>query len=294
MTVQTAPPRPDGAVASYKPGRTFTFATEFRRQFTRRRTQWTLGLLALLPIVLLIAFKVGGSENGDGDGGGSFDAMATLGTAGAANFTLFAMLVSSTFLMVVVFAMFCGDTVAGEASWGSLRYLLATPVPRGRLLSVKLAVALTYCVLSMVVLTGMSIVVGGIAYGWGPLRAPLGGEIASPEALYRVLAVAGYLTVTLLVVAGLAFLLSVLTDAPLGAVGGAVLLFIVSNILDAVTALGDLRDILPTRYTTAWLGLLSPTAQTDDMVRGIVVGLVYGTVFSALAFWRFTRKDVTS
>ncbi|MEV0649260.1 ABC transporter permease [Phytomonospora sp. NPDC050363] len=293
MTAQTAPPRANGAAATYSAGRTLTFATEFRRQLTRRRTQWTLGLLALLPLLLLVAFKVGG-EAEEGNDGGGFDAMADLGTAGAANFTLFAMLVTSNFLLVVVFAMFCGDTIAGEASWGSLRYLLATPVPRGRLLSVKLAVALAYCLLSMAVLTVMSIVVGGIAYGWGPLRAPLGGEIASPEAIYRVLAVAGYLAVSLLVVAGLAFLLSVLTDAPLGAVGGAVLLFIVSNILDAVTALGDLRDILPTRYSTAWLGLLSPSAQTDDMVRGIVVGLVYGAVFTSLAFWRFTRKDVTS
>ncbi|GLZ77064.1 ABC transporter permease [Actinorhabdospora filicis] len=291
MTVTTA--RADGGAAGYSPGRTLTFGTEFRRQLTRRRTQWTLALLALLPVVLLLAFKIGGDgESGGNDG--SFAAMADLGTAGAANFTLFAMLVSSTFLMVVVFAMFCGDTVAGEASWGSLRYLLAVPVPRGRLLSVKLAVALAYCVLAMTVLTGMSLLVGGIVYGWGPLRAPLGGEVASPEAIWRVLAVAGYLTVTLMVVAGLAFLLSVLTDAPLGAVGGAVLLYIVSNILDAVTALGDLRDVLPTRYTTAWLGLLSPEAQTDDMVRGIVVALVYGAVFASAAFWRFTRKDVTS
>lgn len=291
MSVSTA--RADGGAAGYSAGRTLSFGTEFRRQLTRRRTQWTLGLLALLPVVLLLAFKIGGDSGDDGNDG-SFGAMADLGTAGAANFTLFAMLVSSSFLMVVVFAMFCGDTVAGEASWGSLRYLLAVPVPRGRLLSVKLAVALAYCMLSMAVLTGMSLLVGGLAYGWGPLRAPLGGEVASPDAIWRVLAVAGYLAVTLLVVAGLAFLLSVLTDAPLGAVGGAVLLYIVSNILDAVTALGDLRDVLPTRYTTAWLGLLTPEAQTDDMVRGLVVALVYGTVFAVAAFWRFTRKDVTS
>ena len=45
--------------------------------------------------------------------------------------------------------------------------------------------------------------------------------------------------------AGLAFLLSVSTDSPLGAVGGAVGLIIVSNILDAVTALGGWREILP-------------------------------------------------
>ena len=77
---------------------------------------------------------------------------------------------------------------------------------------------------------------------------------------------------TLLVVAGLAFLLSVSTDAALGAVGGAVLLWILSSILDQITALGALRDFLPTHYSNAWLGLLSTPMQTDDMVRGRDLG----------------------
>ena len=74
----------------------------------------------------------------------------------------------------------------------------------------------------------------------------------------------------MLVVAGLAFLLSVLTDAALGAVGGAVLLWILSGILDQITALGTIRNFLPTHYSDAWLGLLSTPMQTDDMVKGAI------------------------
>jgi ABC-2 type transport system permease protein len=37
-------------------------------------------------------------------------------------------------------------------------------------------------------------------------------------------------------------LFSVTTDAPLGAVGGAVLVSILSEILDSITALGGLRE----------------------------------------------------
>ena len=94
--------------------------------------------------------------------------------------------------------------------------------------------------------------------------------------------------------AGLAFLLSVSTDAPLGAVGGAVLLQILSSILDQITALGSIRDYLPTHYAEAWLGLLSTPIQTDDMVQGTIASLVYATIFFALAWWRFIRKDVVS
>ena len=44
------------------------------------------------------------------------------------------MFVSTGFLLVVVVALFFGDTVASEASWSGLRYLLAAPIPRTRLL----------------------------------------------------------------------------------------------------------------------------------------------------------------
>ena len=79
-------------------------------------------------------------------------------------------------------------------------------------------------------------------------------------------------------VAGLAFLLSVLTDAPLGAVGGAVLLRILSSILDQITALGAMRDFLPTHYSDAWLGLLSTPMQTDDVVKGAISAICYATL----------------
>ena len=75
--------------------------------------------------------------------------------------------------------------------------------------------------------------------------------------------------------AGLAFLLSVLTDAPLGAVGGAVLLSILSQILDQITALGGLRNWLPTHYSLAWTGALVDPIRWDDMVRGAFSGLAY-------------------
>ncbi|HZE41153.1 MAG TPA: ABC transporter permease subunit [Stackebrandtia sp.] len=293
---ETLTPAADGAASGYRAHRTLSFGTEFRRQLTRRRTQWTLALLALLPVALYIAFTVGAGDSNTDSGSDSPNAfaLADVGTVSAANFTLFALLVSSGFLLVVVFALFNGDTVAGEAGWGSLRYLLATPVPRGRLLAVKYAVGLVYSLIAMAILTVASLVVGTLAYGWKPLSAPLGGEVAATDAFWRILAVAGYLTVTLLVVASLALLMSVSTDAPLAAVGGAVMLQIVSNILNAVTALGDIRDVLPTRYSQAWLGLLSTPVQTDEMVRGIVTSLAYAVVFSVWAFIHFQRKDITS
>jgi ABC-2 type transport system permease protein len=285
-----------GAATGYRPAATLTFVSELRRQASRRRTQLTLGFMLVLPLIILLAFEIGRPNRGSGGGGsrGQFASLADIATAGGLNFALFTLLVSASFMLVVVVALFCGDTVASEASWGSLRYLLAIPVPRGRLLGSKLLVSLLYSVVALVVLTGTALLAGTLRYGWHPLVTTVAGEIASGPALLRLLGILGYIAVSLLVVAGLAFLLSVSTDAPLGAVGGAVLLQILSAILDQITALGSLRVILPTHYSEAWLGLLSTPVQTDEMVKGAISAIAYATVFFAWAWYRFLRKDVVS
>jgi ABC-2 type transport system permease protein len=281
------------AATGYRATATMPLLAEVRRQASRRRTQLALGFMALLPVIILLAFEFGG-DGDDDNGGGAFGSLVDLATSGGLNFALFSILVSSSFLLIVVVALFCGDTVASEASWGSLRYLLAVPVPRARLLGVKLIVALAYSLLALLTLAGTALLLGTLRYGWHPLGSTVAAEIPAGEGVLRLLGIIGYLSVILLVVAGLAFLLSVLTDAALGAVGGAVLLWILSGILDQITALGSIRDFLPTHFSDAWLGLLSTPMQTDDMVKGAISAICYATIFWGLAFFRFTRKDITS
>jgi len=278
-----------GAATGFTSRRTLPVRVEIRRQLTRRRTQFTLGFLVLLPFLLIAAFKLGSDSPGRGTPG-----LVDVATAGAANFTLFTLFVSTGFLLIVVFALFAGDTVASEASWSSLRYLLAAPVPRAHLLVRKLVVALLFSLFALVLLPVVAYVSGGLFFGWAPVRTPLGTTLPTGEALVRLAIIVGYLALTLLFVSALAFVLSVWTDAPLGAVGGAVLLVIVSNILDAVTALGDWRNVLPTHYSYSWTDVLSPDIVWDDMARGVLWSLAYSLVLLVLAWWHFDRKDVVS
>jgi ABC-2 type transport system permease protein len=283
------------AAVGYRPSRTLSIRAEVRRQATRRRTQLALGFMAVLPLIILVAFEFGGNGNSDdSNGGGAFGSLIDLATSGGLNFALCCLGVSSGFLLVVVVALFNGDTVASEASWGSLRYLLAIPVPRARLLGVKLIVSLLYSLVALLILGGTALLAGTLRYGWHPLGSTVAGSIPPGAGVVRLLGIMAYLAVTMLIVAGLAFLLSVSTDAALGAVGGAVLLWILSGILDQISALGSIRDVLPTHYSEAWLGLLSTPAQVDDLVKGAITAVVYAVVFWSVAFWRFTRKDITS
>jgi ABC-2 type transport system permease protein len=279
----------NGAVAGFDVRRTLPLWVEVRRQLTRRRTQLTLGFLVVLPFLLVAAFKLGSGGNRRGAPG-----LVDVATAGAANFTLFTLFVATGFLLVVVFALFAGDTVASEASWSSLRYLLAAPVPRSHLLWRKLVVALGFSLFALVLLPAVAYLAGGLFFGWAPVRTPLGTTLPTGEALVRLAVIVGYLALTLVFVSALAFLLGVWTDAPLGAVGGAVLLVIVSNILDAVTALGDWRNLLPTHYSYAWTDVLSPQIVWDDMARGALWSLAYALALLVASWWHFERKDVVS
>jgi ABC-2 type transport system permease protein len=279
----------DGAAPGYSVRRTLPLRVEVGRQWARRRTRLTLGFLVVLPFLLVGAFQLGRGSNRRGAPG-----FVDLATSGAANFTLFTLFAATGFLLVVVFALFAGDTVASEASWSSLRYLLAAPVPRERLLRQKLLVALGFSVFALVLLPLVAYVVGGVFYGWGPARTPLGTSFSTGTSLVRLLLVLGYLALTLVFVSALAFLLSVWTDAPLGAVGGAVLLVIVSNILDAIPALGDWRQVLPTHYQYSWVDLLGATVVWDEVARGVLWSLGYSLVLFAAAWWHFGRKDVVS
>jgi ABC-2 type transport system permease protein len=278
------------ATPGYRASRTLPLAVEAVRQLRRRRTLVAFVILTVLPWILVGAFEVSRPQTGNGTPG-----LVSIATHGGLNFTAFTFFVSAGFLIVVAVALFCGDTVATEASWSSLRYLLAAPVPRARLLRQKLIVALGYSVAAVVYLTLMALLAGTVAFGWHALRLPgTGVELATGAALGRTAIVLGYVLVSELVVAALAFLLSVLTDSPLGAVGGAVGLVIVSNILDAVTALGSWRQVLPTHWQFAWLDALQPQVTWTEMIQGSAVSVSYALVLLALAFRRFRTKDIVS
>ncbi len=288
-TSNRVPESPDGGVAGYRADRTLPVGVELYRQSRRRRTRLALAFLAVLPILILAAFELG-----NGEGAPERDSLVDLATAGGVNFTLFTLFAAAQFLLVVVVALFFGDSVAAEASWSSVKYLLASPVPRSRLLRQKALVAAFLSITGLAILVAVALTVGLLWYGNGSLVLPDGAVLSFPRALLALLGVCAYLTVHLTWIAGLALLLSVSTDAPLGAVGGAVLAAVLSQILDEITALGELRVVLPTHFDHAWTDLLSPSVDWADMANGAFSALAYATVFLVLALIRFRRKDIVS
>jgi|UniRef100_UPI004049B868 ABC-2 type transport system permease protein len=281
---------------TYQANQTLPYRVELYRQLKRKRTAFAYGFVLSLPILVAIAVKFGPSGNSGGPtrlGSGTTDLIG-LATLGAANFTTTMLYFSTPFLLVTVIALFNGDTVASEASWSTLRYLLASPVPRTRLLLQKIKVSLTLSLIAVLLVPLSAWIVGTIAFGFKPLQTPLGATFDNATALSRIAIMTGYLAISLLFVAGLAFYLSVRTDAPLGAVGVAVGISILLNILDAITALGVVREWLPVHYAFSWFDALSITIDWSQMARGASYCTMSGILFYALAIIKFAKKDVTS
>lgn len=279
---------------TYHAKSTLPFRVELIRQIRRKRTLVAYSFIVALPLLVAGAVKFGPSgSNSDRFGGGGLD-LVGLATHSAANFTATMFYFATGFVLITVVAIFCGDTVASEASWSTLRYLLAAPVPRARLLRQKIAVGLTLSFGAIALLPITSYLIGGIAFGFGGLQTPLGTTFNTVTGITRLAIMTVFLALSLLFCAGVAFLMSVTTDAPLGAVGAAVGLVIISNILDAISALGSLRQWLPTHYAYAWLDALATNIDWTGMARGASYSLIAFSLCLAGAVVKFGRKDITS
>lgn len=278
------------AVPGYRSSRTLRLGVELRRQLRRRRTKLLLGMVAVLPVVLVIAFGMGEEPDPERRGG----TFADLAMVSAPNFVVFGFFVAGSFLLPLVVAVLFGETVAGEANWSSLKYLLSIPVPRLRLLRQKALAAGALSALALVLFPATALLVGVIWYGVSDATSPTGDAVPFGTSVVAMAITTAYVVVQLSWIAGFTLFLSVSLDAPLGAVGGGVLVVVLSQILDSITALGGVRDYLPTHHAFDWINVFSTTVDWTDMANGVLLSLGYTALFGALAAWRFARKDITS
>lgn len=302
MTEQPTPPegdvRPEASPPAYGPGGEVTrvrsalsWRAEWGRQWSRRRTAVSFGLLFALPIILVIAFLFGDDSNSRGT---ATSRVFDLAQSGSANFTLVVIFLSSELLLILLAALFFGDAVPSEASWASLRYLLIAPVRRARLLTSKLVIAFATTALATILLPLWALLVGGLAYGWAPLTNPLGDDLTWAQFLPRLALAMAYIFIILLPIAAIAFWLGTRSDAPLAAVGGAVLISILFNILGQLDALEPWRKAFPGHYSRSWQDALSVDVVWTDLIHGALWSIVWTLAFTMLAYRRFRRVDILS
>lgn len=267
---------------------TLPLHVELVRQLSQWRVLAAVGVLLLLPVVVRLAFLLGGAQ--PSQTGADLGALAQ-GSGGG--FAAFVLLVSGGYLVTIVVAVLFGDLIAGEASRSTLKYLLAIPVPRLRLLGTKAAAAALILLAGLIGMAAIALLIGVLSYGPGGMQVPNGPRLDLAETVARLALTTAVTPFGLLWAAALGVLLTVLTDSPLAAAGGVIVVAIVTRTLDQVEALKDFRLWLPTHYAFAYQQFLLQPVDLRPIADALVNGLLWVLVLGPLAAWWFHRKDIT-
>ncbi|MER5897963.1 ABC transporter permease [Streptomyces sp. NPDC001876] len=269
--------------------------SELTTTLRRWRTLALLGVLAAVPVLIGIAVRIetgDGSSAGPGGGGGGPAFLAQVTNNGL--FLVFAALSATlpVFLPMAV-GVVAGDSVAGEASGGTLRYLLVAPAGRTRLLIAKYASVLVFCLVATLVVAASALAVGALLFPVGEVTTISGTRIGFGEGLARAGLIAVAVAVSLTGFAALGLFVSTLTNSGIAAMAATVGVLITVQILDAMPQLDGIHPYLFPHYWMSFTDLLRDPVYWDETVRNLGLQGAYAAVFGSAAWARFTTKDIT-
>jgi ABC-2 type transport system permease protein len=300
---------------------------ELVKLLRRPRTWISVVLTCALPFVVAVFITITHLAPPPGQGSAFLSAVLQDG----ALYPAAALALVLPVFLPVATAIVAGDSIAGEATTGTLRYLLVRPVGRTRLLVAKLVSVVVYVLLVVLAVTftayatgvfllgpSQAAAVGQVPPGGGPAgggvagpgvtgQAPTAGQAAGGavtslsgaplsflQLTERIAGAIAFITVSMLGVAAIALFLSTITDSALGSAMGALAALVASEVLVTLNAATVVQPYLPTRYWLAWIDFFRQPVFWRDIQRGFGIQAVYVVVFLAAAWANFSTKDITA
>ena len=269
------------------------FGAELRLVFRRKRNLVLLAVTAIFPLIIGIALRLAAPHpqgGGNGPGAAFFNQLA-------GNGVFLSFIALSTLLVLVlpvVVAVVAGDSVAGEAGYGTLRYLLAVPAGRTRLLATKFATIVVFGLCATVIVSAVALAVGAALFPVGPVTLLSGSTVPLAEGLLRVLFVTLYVAAAMAALGAIGLAISTLTEHAIGAIAAIAMLVVTSEVVDNVPQLAAVGPYLPTHWWLSFDSLLRVPVDTSTLLKGLLSFAVYVVLFGSFAWARFTSADVTS
>ena len=264
------------------------FRSEVRLVMGRRRNLALIAVLCCFPV--LIGFAVHHSPTTPGDGPPFLSQVTDNGL-----FLVFTSLtVLLPFFLPLAVAVTSGESVAGEASIGTLRNLLVVPVSRTRLLVVKYLASVVFAFVCVAAVALVGVVVGLLLFPHGSVTLLSGTTVSYAEALWRSLLVLGYVTAMLAGLAAIGLFVSTLTEVPIGAMAATAVLAIVSQIADSIPQISAIHPYL---FSHPWMrfgDVLRSPMSVHGLQQGLLTQLAYLAVFLPAAWARLRTKDITA
>ncbi|MBO8192502.1 ABC transporter permease [Streptomyces oryzae] len=271
------------------------FRSELLVTFRRWRTLALLAVLAAVPVVVGIAVKAETSDGGSiGGGGGEGPAFISQITNNGLFLVFTSLAATLPFFLPMTVGVVAGDAVAGEASAGTLRYLLVAPAGRTRLLLAKLTTVLVFCLAATLTVALSALVTGALLFPTGEVTLLSGTTVSFGEGLLRALAIAAVVALSLLGLAALGLFISTLTNSGIAAMAATVGLLITVQIVNAIPQLDEFHPFLFPNYWLSFADLLRDPIYWGDLLKNLGLQALYAAVFGSAAWARFNNRDVTA
>ncbi|MEI6310830.1 MAG: ABC transporter permease subunit [Bacteroidota bacterium] len=270
---------------------------ELYKIYTKPRSY--LGLLAITIIVCLIhiAMYSGGQEYLDfifATFKDSFDVSGKILTGNLIAFIILQMLVVQMPLLV---AFVTGDIISGEASGGTLRILAGKPYSRSHIFFSKFIACAIYTFVLVVWLGILAVVLGHLLFGSGDMMV-LKTEglvvLRDGDILWRY----GYAFIIaffiLLLIASLAFCISSFAENSITPIVITMGLIIISTVIGTleVPLFEYIKPILFTTHMIIWRNMFDKPVPWNDILLSMSIVFSYTCLFTGIAWFHFTRKDI--
>lgn len=262
-------------------------ASELRLLFGRARTRALLAALASVPVLVAVAVRLSG-----GPGGGEGPPFVSQITDNGVFAALAGLTVTLPLFLPLAVSMVAGDTIAGEAGYGTLRSLLVRPVGRTRLLVTKFATAAAFCVVAAAGVAAAGLLAGAALFPLGRVTTLSGTTVSLAEGIARTAAAAGVVGLFMLGLAAVGLFISILTESAMSAMAATTAVAVTSQVLDSIPQLHAIHPILLTHDWLSFGDLLRGTPGLDSIAEGLLVQAGWIVVFGLAAWARFTTKDV--
>jgi ABC-2 type transport system permease protein len=261
------------------------FRSELHLVFGRARTWILLIVLAVFPVIVGVAIRLGDPSGAEGflgqvAGNGMFLIVAALGLA-------------MPFFLPTAVTVVAGESLAGEASLGTLRSVLTAPAGRSRLLAAKLFALATFCLAATLTIWLSGFVTGVALFPVGDVTMLSGTTIPLAEGLLRALGVAGLIAASMLGLVGIGLFVSSLTSTPLAAMAATFGGYVLLGILNTIPQIDVIHPWLLMNRWFSFADLMRDPPFTDGILRNLGLQAAYLAVFYSAAWARLTSRDIS-
>jgi len=272
---------------------------ELYKIFKRPRTYISFGIVTAITAIIQLAMVSGGREFIKFGLQGVTEQFDIQGHILNGYLVAYIILQSLLIHIPLLVALVAGDSLAGEASMGTLRLLLTKPISRARLVLVKFAASFVYTVLLIIWLAIMALFVSLLLFGSGDminLKSDAFVMVLEHDIMWRYGAAFLFAVLAMTTIASLSIFLSALADNSIGPIvatmGVVVVLTILSNL--ELPLFNMIKPYLFTTHMIGWKGFFDDPIPYAAIGKSAMVLAVYTVGFLGATIAYFNKKDITS